>query len=55
MKRCDYMCVRCGARPPDVTLEIDHIIPLAQGGSDVVTNLQVLCNRCNQGKKARIE
>ena len=55
MKRGNYMCAKCGSRPPDVSLEIDHIVPLAQGGTDAITNLQVLCNRCNQGKKARME
>ena len=55
MKRGNYMCAKCGSRPPDVSLEIDHIVPLAQGGTDAIANLQVLCNRCNQGKKARME
>jgi 5-methylcytosine-specific restriction endonuclease McrA len=55
LKRGNYMCARCGARPPDVSLEIDHIVPLARGGTDAISNLQVLCNRCNQGKKARTE
>jgi 5-methylcytosine-specific restriction endonuclease McrA len=55
MKRGNYMCAKCGSRPPEVSLEIDHIVPLARGGTDAVTNLQVLCNPCNQGKKARID
>ena len=55
MKQGNYMCAKCGSRPPDVSLEIDHIVPLAQGGTDAIANLQVLCNRCNQGKKARME
>ncbi len=55
MKNGNYMCAECGSRPPEVSLEIDHIVPLAQGGIDGVTNLQVLCSRCNQGKKARME
>ena len=55
MKRGNYMCAKCGARPPDVSLDVDHILPLAQDGTDAITNLQVLCSRCNQGKKARME
>ena len=33
--------------------EIDHILPVAQGGQHLSANLQVLCKRCNQGKGAR--
>ena len=32
-------------------LEVDHLIPRNQGGSDAVTNLQALCFRCNAGKR----
>jgi 5-methylcytosine-specific restriction endonuclease McrA len=55
LKRGNYMCAKCGSRPPDVSLDVDHIVPLAKGGTDAITNLQILCNHCNQGKKARME
>lgn len=40
-------CLYCGAGEP---LELDHVVPLARGGSDVVTNLQTLCRPCNRKK-----
>lgn len=46
-------CVKCGASPKknsEVTLEVDHIIPVAEGGTNDPKNLQTLCWSCNQGK-----
>jgi 5-methylcytosine-specific restriction endonuclease McrA len=40
-------CVRCGVKAEVVK---DHIIPIYQGGSDAITNLQPLCRRCNSSK-----
>lgn len=31
-------------------LEIDHIVPIAQGGTSDISNLQCLCWRCNSKK-----
>ena len=50
LKRDNYQCVKCGKHPPDVELEIDHIIPWSKGGADNGKNLQTLCNMCNGGK-----
>ena len=36
------------------TLEIDHIIPVALGGTNAVENLQILCTTCNARKGARL-
>lgn len=36
---------RCGSR---WQCELDHIIPVARGGRNVLENLRVLCRRCNQ-------
>lgn len=32
---------------------IDHILPVAQGGDNRVSNLQLLCGRCNRSKGSR--
>lgn len=34
-------------------LELDHIVPLADGGSEDESNLQVLCRKCHKEKTAR--
>lgn len=41
-------CAYCDAK--DVPLEIDHILPRSQGGSDRVSNLVIACHDCNQAK-----
>jgi 5-methylcytosine-specific restriction endonuclease McrA len=53
MHRSGFKCQCCGAKPSDdndVTLEVDHIVPVSKGGSDFYDNLQVLCKKCNIGK-----
>lgn len=46
-----YRCRECGRGKEDgVSLEIDHIIPVAKGGTNDINNLQTLCKDCNRGK-----
>ena len=52
-KRDDYKCVECGASNKETRLHIDHIVPVAQGGSDELDNLQTLCEDCNLAKSDR--
>lgn len=50
LKRDRNTCMSCGARAPDVELEVDHIIPVSRGGSDDPSNLRTTCKECNRGK-----
>lgn len=43
------LCCGCVCKP-----SIDHIIPLARGGSNLIDNLQPICVRCNKWKHTRI-
>lgn len=49
-KRDNFMCRYCGRQSPAVVLEVDHIIPLCEGGSDDSVNLTSSCWDCNRGK-----
>lgn len=49
LKRDHYGCRLCKAT--GVPLEVDHVVPLARGGSDALDNLQALCIPCNRGKR----
>ena len=55
MIRDRYTCQECGKYMPDeVGLQIDHIIPVSKGGKTVMSNLQVLCSKCNGRKSDRV-
>lgn len=53
-KRDAFTCQYCGRKTPDVVLEVDHIIPRAEGGGDEIENLVASCFDCNRGKSARL-
>jgi 5-methylcytosine-specific restriction endonuclease McrA len=56
-KRDGYRCVECKSKvvksktykPNQAT--IDHIIPIAKGGSHTIDNLQTMCQSCNSNKR----
>jgi hypothetical protein len=50
-KRDGRRCARCGSAED---LSIDHIVPLAAGGTHDLDNLQVLCRSCNSSKGAKV-
>jgi hypothetical protein len=51
-KRDDFMCGYCGRRSPEVVLQVDHIVAIANGGTDDPINLTTACWECNSGKSA---
>lgn len=54
-ERNRYQCQSCGKTQREAQLTIDHIIPLAKGGSNDVSNLQTLCLPCNQKKQHHLD
>lgn len=51
-KRDGFTCQYCGRQPPEATLQIDHIVPVAEGGDNDEMNLITACRSCNLGKGA---
>ncbi|SUI98046.1 HNH endonuclease [Sphingobacterium multivorum] len=50
-KRDRFTCQYCGAKAPETVLNVDHIEPVAKGGSDEILNLITSCFDCNNGKR----
>lgn len=50
LRRDNHTCRYCGAKAPDVELQVDHVIPEVLGGSSEPANLVTACTSCNQGK-----
>lgn len=53
--RNKYQCQSCGKTFLETQLTIDHIIPLARGGSNDISNLHTLCLTCNQIKSDKLD
>lgn len=52
--RLPYWCAQCGTEPTGRDgLELDHIVPVAEGGTDGLGNLQWLCPSCHAEKSRR--
>jgi hypothetical protein len=52
LRRDSHTCRYCGASAPDVQLRVDHVTPVALGGTDTPENLVTSCEPCNSGKSS---
>jgi ATP adenylyltransferase len=50
LKASGGRCALCGATKDERPLDVDHIIPRSRGGKNELSNLQVLCSKCNRSK-----
>jgi 5-methylcytosine-specific restriction endonuclease McrA len=47
LARYGRVCIHCGAPATD----IDHLVPIADGGTDELSNLRPACAACNRGRR----
>lgn len=47
---CHRHCVYCGSSLGRGTLTLDHVLPLALGGTNDPSNIAAACQACNQAK-----
>lgn len=47
-------CHYCGTRLTPMTATVDHVTPLAKGGTNRLSNLVLACRRCNYAKGAML-
>ncbi|MFE4867661.1 HNH endonuclease [Streptomyces sp. NPDC056682] len=52
LRRDNHTCRYCGATAPNVPLRVDHVTPVALGGTDTPDNLVTSCEPCNSGKSS---
>jgi 5-methylcytosine-specific restriction endonuclease McrA len=50
-----YRCKICRREFPLDILEVDHIRPRARGGTDLPSNLRLLCPPCNKKKGSKVK
>ncbi|NJM71474.1 MAG: HNH endonuclease [Scytonema sp. RU_4_4] len=51
LEKWNRQCAYCGVK--DVPLQIEHIHPIAKGGSNSITNLTLSCSKCNTKKGSK--
>lgn len=54
LRRDQFTCRYCGRVAPSVIVEVDHVMPRSEGGTDEDSNLVAACFECNRGKRAII-
>lgn len=50
LQRDGFTCRYCGRQPGETELQIDHVKPVSQGGTNSLLNLITSCRLCNAGK-----
>jgi hypothetical protein len=50
LRRDNFACRYCGTPAPKAELHIDHVVPVALGGTNDPSNLTAACTDCNAGK-----
>lgn len=48
LKRASYKCEKCGASVTDATSHAHHIKAESDGGSNLLSNCQILCIPCHE-------
>lgn len=51
LERFNHQCLACGGKD---RISADHIVPLALGGSNLISNIQPLCIPCNSRKGKKV-
>lgn len=54
--KADFFCWLCGRkttleRGQNITLSLDHVIPLSEGGTNTIDNVEPACVQCNMHRK----
>lgn len=50
LHRDNFKCQYCGIGVTAATMHVDHVVSVAHGGSNELSNLKTACRSCNLGK-----
>jgi len=53
-KRDGFRCRYCGTTPDRSVMHVDHVLAVANGGTNEISNLVTACSGCNLGKGANL-